>query len=147
MDIASRCRRSTSTPKAVQGEGHFADLVDGAAHRRRGWNPFVWCAANLYVGDVEVVTDQPTPDLVVNVYNQKGQATNYHVNKFQLMPGSYHIEILPDGKTKIPANIEVNFHSVNRLVVHAPSSGKFKLAAFVDIGRTDTYDLHRKNDN
>jgi len=86
---------------------------------------FVWCAANLYVGDVEVVTDQPTPDLVVNVYNQKGQATNYHVNKFQLMPGSYHIEILPDGKTKIPANIEVNFHSVNRLVVHAPSSGKF----------------------
>ncbi len=56
---------------------------------------------------------------------RKGQATNYHVNKFQLMPGSYHIEILPDGKTKIPANIEVKFHTVNRLVLHAPGSGKF----------------------
>lgn len=89
---------------------------------------FVWCAANLYVGDIEVLTDKPSPDLVVNVYNQKGQATAYHVNKFQLMPGIYHIEIMPDGKSKIPADIDVKFHALNRLVVHWPELSK--LAAY-----------------
>jgi hypothetical protein len=84
---------------------------------------FVWSAANLYVGDVEVVTDKPTPDLIVNVFNQKGQETSYRLNKFQLMPGLYRIEICPDSKTKIVSDLNVQFHTTNKIVVPTSSIG------------------------
>jgi hypothetical protein len=78
---------------------------------------FVWGAATFYVGDIEVVTDKPAGDLLVNVYNQKGQAISYHVSKFQLMPGMYHIEVCTDGKQKFPMDLDVKFHSLNKIVV------------------------------
>lgn len=78
---------------------------------------FVWCAANFYVGDVEIVTEKPSPDLLVNVYSQRGQTFTFHVNKFQLMPGDYRVEVCPDGKFKLPADIKVQFHGINRIFV------------------------------
>jgi hypothetical protein len=90
---------------------------------------FVWGAANLYVGDVVVVSDQQCPDMVVSVYNSKGQESSYRVNRFQLMPGPYHVEVSTDGKNKYRADINVLFRSVNRLVINnRPQIGISRLA-------------------
>jgi len=70
---------------------------------------FVWSAANFYVGDVEVIADHPYQSLVVDVFDHKGQGTTFHTNKFQLMPGRYHVEVTADGKSKQPADVEVQF--------------------------------------
>jgi len=78
---------------------------------------FVWSAANFYVGDVEVVGDRPYQNLVVDVFDHKGQSTTFHVNKFQLMPGKYHLEVSADGKSKHPADLEVQFGKKQQLNV------------------------------
>jgi hypothetical protein len=78
---------------------------------------FVWTAANFYVGDVEVVADRPYRNLLVDVFDKKGENTTFHVNKFQLMPGKYHLEVSADGKSKHPADLEVQFGQKQQLNV------------------------------
>ena len=70
---------------------------------------FVWLTANFYVGDVEVKPDQAFESVVVNVYDRKGQESSYHTPRFQLMPGSYHLEIVPNGGPAQHRDAEVRF--------------------------------------
>jgi hypothetical protein len=78
---------------------------------------FVWGVANFYVGDVEIVPNHPYENLNITVFDRKGQETAYHVPKFQLMPGMYHVEISANGTNKYPADIEVQFGQTRRLLV------------------------------
>jgi len=71
---------------------------------------FVWLTANFYVGDIEVQPDQRVQSVVVKVYDQKGQEASFHTPRFQLMPGSYHLEITPNGGATHHADAVVRFH-------------------------------------
>src|SRR5579885_2720746 len=65
---------------------------------------------NFYVGDVEIQPDKPVSALVVKVYDNKGHEAVYHTAKFQLMPGDYSVEILPEGVSKpLHAQAHVEF--------------------------------------
>src|SRR4030095_15771078 len=70
---------------------------------------FVWLAANFYVGDIEVQPDQVLESVVVKVYDQKGQEASFHTPRFQLMPGSYHLEIVPNGGGAQHTDVVVKF--------------------------------------
>lgn len=61
----------------------------------------VWLVANFYTGTVEVSPDQPVESVIVKVYDTKGKESTFHSKSLQLMPGSYHMEVvLPDGHSK-----------------------------------------------
>lgn len=70
---------------------------------------FVWLSANFYVGDVEIVTDKPFNGLTVKAFDKKGQEATFHTPRFQLMPGQYHLEIIPDGCKTEHADTVVEF--------------------------------------
>lgn len=83
----------------------------------------VWVASNVYLGEVEVRPDKPVQSVIVKVYDKKGQESSFHMNHFQLMPGSYHLEVTPDGSKTQHADIEVQF-SQKRLVPVMVVSGQ-----------------------
>lgn len=71
---------------------------------------FVWLAANLYVGTVEITCPQAVDSVVVKVYDREGHEAVYHSKSFHLMPGNYHLEItLPDGKP-LHKDVQVSFN-------------------------------------
>lgn len=70
---------------------------------------FVWCAANFYVGDVEIQTSVPVDSIIVKAYDHKGQETTFHTAKFQLMPGSYHLDISPVGAKHTHSDVQIQF--------------------------------------
>ena len=74
---------------------------------------FVWLTANLYVGDLEVRPDRPEKALTVKVYDRKGQEAVFHTNRFQLMPGSYQLEVVESGGTTHRADAEVRFRELS----------------------------------
>lgn len=61
----------------------------------------VWLIANFYTGTVEVRSDQPLDSVTVKVYDSRGKESTFHSKSLQLMPGTYHMEVvLPDGRSK-----------------------------------------------
>jgi len=88
---------------------------------------FVWLVASFYVGDVEVRPDKNAEALVVKAYNSKGQEATFHTRRFQLMPGTYHLEITADGGATKHADTEVKFNkmSVVPVVINSPAEGQF----------------------
>ena len=61
----------------------------------------VWLIANFYTGTVEVQPDQPVESVMIKVYDTKGKESTFHSKSLQLMPGSYHLEVvMPDGHSK-----------------------------------------------
>jgi hypothetical protein len=72
----------------------------------------VWLISTYYVGDVELLTigDKQLSRVTVKVYDPKGHEATYHTPKFQLMPGSYHLEITPEGQATQHADTEVSFN-------------------------------------
>lgn len=72
----------------------------------------VWLISTYYVGDVELSTvgDKQLARVTVKVYDPKGHEATYHTPKFQLMPGSYHLEITPEGQATQHAETEVSFN-------------------------------------
>lgn len=69
----------------------------------------VWAASNFYVGDVEIATDKPFTNMTVKVYDKKGQESTFHTPRFQLMPGSYHLEVSTAEAVTQHADTEVAF--------------------------------------
>ncbi|MBP9094513.1 hypothetical protein KBI23_26070 [bacterium] len=69
----------------------------------------VWAATNYYVGDVVVETSKPFTTLTVKAFDKKGQESTFHTPRFQLMPGSYHLEIEADNNKPQHADAEVVF--------------------------------------
>jgi len=69
----------------------------------------VWTATNYYVGDVVVETSKPFTTLTVKAFDKKGQESTFHTPRFQLMPGSYHLEIQADSAKPQHADTEVIF--------------------------------------
>lgn len=69
----------------------------------------VWAASNYYVGDVIVQTSKPFTTLTVKAFDKKGQESTFHTPRFQLMPGSYHLEIQADSAKPQHADTEVVF--------------------------------------
>lgn len=72
----------------------------------------VWAATNYYVGDVVVETSKPFTTLTVKAFDKKGQESTFHTPRFQLMPGSYHLEIQADNYKPQHADAEVVFQKV-----------------------------------
>jgi len=72
----------------------------------------VWAATNYYVGDIVVETSKPFTTLTVKAFDKKGQESTFHTPRFQLMPGSYHLEIQADNCKPQHADAEVVFQKV-----------------------------------
>ena len=72
----------------------------------------VWAATNYYVGDVIVETSKPFTTLTVKAFDKKGQESTFHTPRFQLMPGSYHLEIQADNFKPQHADAEVVFQKI-----------------------------------
>lgn len=80
---------------------------------------FVWLAANLYVGTVEIACQPAVDSVIVKVYDQEGHEAVYHSKSFHLMPGPYHFEIvLPDGKVR-HTDVRVRFNQTMSVPVSA----------------------------
>lgn len=69
----------------------------------------VYLAANFYTGLVEVRPQGQADFVAVRVYNQKGEASTFHGNRFPLMPGEYHLEIKTSDKAPFHADTTVEF--------------------------------------
>lgn len=72
----------------------------------------VWAATNYYVGDVIIATNKPFTSLTIKAFDKKGQESTFHTPRFQLMPGSYHLEIQADNDKARHADTEVAFQKV-----------------------------------
>lgn len=93
---------------------------------------FVWIAANFYVGDVEVVSSTPVRSIVIDAFNKRGQSATFHTQRFQLMPGAYHLEVTAEGRGKVPADVDVEFGKTKRITVNlarAPITAPSAVAA------------------
>lgn len=76
---------------------------------------FVWVAANLFVGDLEIKPDKQVDAIVVKAVDKKGQQGVYYSNHVQLMPGVYHLEIgVPDKQPTrhVDVNVQLWKHTV-----------------------------------
>lgn len=82
----------------------------------------VWAATNYYVGDVVVTTSQPFTTLTVKAFDKKGQESTFHTPRFQLMPGSYHLEIQADNAKAQHADTEVVFQKTATVPVSINAS-------------------------
>jgi hypothetical protein len=52
---------------------------------------------------------KPFTTLTVKAFDKKGQESTFHTPRFQLMPGSYHLEIQADSAKPQHADAEVVF--------------------------------------
>ncbi len=112
------------TKGKVEKAHHLLSLVSTAAGVAGALGAtFVWLFASLYVGDVEVQPDRPVGALVVKVYDRKGQSAEYHMKSFQLMPGSYHLEVSADGGPAQHSDVEVRFHEKCPVPVRVAPAG------------------------
>ncbi|MBX9772629.1 MAG: hypothetical protein K2X29_14725, partial [Candidatus Obscuribacterales bacterium] len=82
----------------------------------------VWLTANFYTGEVKLKPDHEVSAITTRVYDKKGQEGLYHTASFYLMPGTYHLEITPEGGTKQDADVEVAFTKSIEIPVTAPAS-------------------------
>jgi hypothetical protein len=82
----------------------------------------VWLAANFYVGDLEVKLDRPVDELEVKVYDQKGKESVYHTTRFQLMPGTYEMDVVPAGGSAQRVSATVRFREKTVINVTVPGS-------------------------
>lgn len=82
----------------------------------------VWLTANFYTGEVKLKTDHPVAAIETRVYDKKGQEGLYHTPSFYLMPGTYHLEITPEGGSKQNADIEIAFAKTIEIPVTTPES-------------------------
>lgn len=76
---------------------------------------------NFYVGDVEILPDRPMGAVVVKVYDNKGHEAVFHCLHFQMMPGNYSLDILPDGGKSIHADVNVQFRENSLVPVVVPA--------------------------
>jgi len=83
----------------------------------------VWLTANFYTGEVKLKPDHQVSAITTRVCDKKGQEGLYHTSSFYLMPGTYHLEITPDGGEKQIADVEVAFTKTIEIPVTAPDSG------------------------
>ncbi len=131
----------TNTPLAVSAPAQSKGTVEQAHHIIQTISMTlgiagalgaagVWLAANCFVGDVEIKLDKPVQSVSVKVYDKKGQESGYHMSHFQLMPGTYHLEVTPDGAKTRYADVCVKFACKNIVPVavepgqdEQPSSG------------------------
>jgi hypothetical protein len=81
---------------------------------------FVWLTANFYVGEIEIRTTRPISSLTVKAYNPKGSEAVFHTPRFQLMPGAYHLEIIPEGSDSIHHDTNVQFNNKTIINVTVP---------------------------
>jgi hypothetical protein len=71
---------------------------------------FVWVFAYVYVGNVQIVPEKPFKSIFVQVFSEKGNQSEFHTPQFQLMPGSYFMQVSTDEKAATPCNVVVRFH-------------------------------------
>lgn len=87
---------------------------------------FVWLMATFYVGDVRINVDQPVDSLLVRVYDREGHEATFHGKNFQLMPGGYHLEVVPpDGKPR-HFDVEVGFRQTAAVEVSLADTQAFQ---------------------
>src|SRR5262249_32915936 len=118
--------RAPLAPVAVQGKTRVEKLQGylGVVSTTLGiigaiGTAFVWIAANVFVGDVEIRPSKPVEAVMVKVIDRKGQQSIYYSKHVQLMPGSYHLELgVPD---KQPTrHLDVNIQLWKSAVIPYP---------------------------
>jgi hypothetical protein len=71
---------------------------------------FVWVFSAVYVGNVELTTSKPYRSIFVQVFNEKGNQTEFHSPRFQLMPGDYVLQVFLDNQIPTKCAVIVKFH-------------------------------------
>lgn len=84
----------------------------------------VWLTANFYTGEVKIKPDHVVSAITTRVFDKKGQEGLYHTTSFYLMPGTYHLEITPEGGQKQDADVEIAFAKTIEIPVATPETGK-----------------------
>lgn len=118
---------STETPLPTKSKVERAHHYLGIASTTIGivgaiGTLFVWLAANFYVGDLEVKLDRPVTALEIKVYDRKGRESVYHTTRFQLMPGTYEMDVVPAGGSAKRVSATVRFREKTVIKVTVPGS-------------------------
>jgi hypothetical protein len=82
----------------------------------------VWAATNYYVGEVAIEANAPFTSLTVKAFDKKGQESTFHTPRFQLMPGSYHLEIQADNGKPQHVDAQVAFQKVAAVPVEVKAN-------------------------
>lgn len=82
----------------------------------------VWAATNYYVGEVAIEANAPFTSLTVKAFDIKGQESTFHTPRFQLMPGSYHLEIQADNGKPQHADAQVVFQKIATVPVEVKAN-------------------------
>jgi len=83
---------------------------------------FVWLAANFYTGAVDVQTPGQYKEIVIKVYDRKGQESVYVTPQFQLMPGKYHLTVTVDKNDPQQIDTEIALGKTSSIKVTTPIS-------------------------
>lgn len=84
----------------------------------------VWLTANFYTGEVRIKPDHEVSVIETRVYDKKGQECLYHTPSFYLMPGTYHLEITPEGGAKQNADVEIAFAKTIEIPITTPGTSE-----------------------
>jgi len=71
---------------------------------------FVWIFCSVYVGNVELTSSKPFRSILVQVFNEKGNESEFHSPRFQLMPGDYLFLVSLDGQPPTKCSAIVRLH-------------------------------------
>ena len=89
----------------------------------------VWLASTFYVGHLELKTEKELPGMSVKVYTKDGQESVFHTKWIDLMPGKYHIEVIPPKGESHHQDIDVQFNKTNTVRVLFPEEVKTDTSA------------------
>jgi hypothetical protein len=82
---------------------------------------FVWIFSAVYVGNVELTTKKPFRTIFVEVFNEKGNESEFHSPRFQLMPGDYVLRVSLDKAMPSQCGAVVKFHEKTTIPLEEPT--------------------------
>jgi len=83
---------------------------------------FVWFLSAIYVGNVELTTKKSFRTIFVQVFNERGNESEFHSPRFQLMPGDYVLRVSLDKDLPIQCGAIVKFHERTTIPLEEPKA-------------------------
>jgi len=97
---------------------------------------FVWFCSAFYVGNVELTTNKPFRTILVQAFNEKGNESEFHSPRFQLMPGDYVLRVTLDKDLPVQCGAIVKFHEKSIIPLEEPKAITFQDESTSDDGDT-----------
>lgn len=109
-----------SAPKAETAHRYLGIISTSLGIAGAVGTLFVWLTANYYVGEIEIKTARAAHSLTIKAYDKKGNEATFHTPRFQLMPGSYHLEITDGNAPSVHHDTNVQFNQKTIIYVTMP---------------------------